>query len=120
MVAGDKSASTNSTASVHETLTNLTLLHSIPILDNRTMSKVLATGVTGYIGGHMFDHFVEAHPNEEYTIYGRSTEKLQKVKDAYPKVKISTVTGSLTDKDILEKAAYEAEIVFRGSFLPSV
>lgn len=77
------------------------------------MSTALVTGVTGYIGGHMFDTLLSHHggPAHKYIIYGRSKDKLAAVQKAYPKTNITIAVGSLEDEDALARAAEKCEIV---------
>lgn len=75
------------------------------------MTKIFVTGVTGYIGGDAFHVVYTKYPDYEYTVLGRSEEKLKAVTAKYPNVK--TVLGTLEDAEILTKAASEADIVLQ-------
>jgi N-acetyl-gamma-glutamylphosphate reductase len=67
--------------------------------------------VTGYIGGDAFYALEKAHPEYEYTVYVRNSDKGAQVAAIYPKVRL--VYGTLEDVDILEKEAARADIILR-------
>ncbi|GFP56616.1 hypothetical protein ACSS6W_004895 [Trichoderma asperelloides] len=71
--------------------------------------KVFLTGVTGYVGGTVFDHVYNAHKDYEYTVLVRDEARAQLVKAKYPTAKFAY--GALEDTDVIEKAAAEADIV---------
>ncbi|KAK0632445.1 NAD-dependent epimerase/dehydratase [Immersiella caudata] len=47
-------------------------------------TKLLLTGVTGYIGGDIFSVLIEAHPELEYTLIVRNEERANLVREKYP------------------------------------
>jgi N-acetyl-gamma-glutamylphosphate reductase len=53
------------------------------------------------------------HPDYEYACLVRSKDKGEKVKKAYPNVRI--VLGGLDDSEILEEEASRADIVLRST-----
>ncbi|KIW05054.1 uncharacterized protein PV09_04209 [Verruconis gallopava] len=69
--------------------------------------KIFITGITGYIGGSVFDAIVKRHPEYDVTAFVRKTPSDFEVK--YPDVKL--VYGTWDDSEILKKAASEADIV---------
>lgn len=73
--------------------------------------KVFVTGVTGYVGGTVFDYVYNAHKDYEYTVLVRDEARAQLVTAKYPTVKVAH--GALEDTDVIEKAAAEADIVIR-------
>lgn len=70
--------------------------------------------MTGYIAGDALYVLNKAHPDYEYAALVRSQEKADKVKAAYPNIRI--VLGDLDDSSILEEEAAKADIVLRKSF----
>lgn len=75
--------------------------------------KVFITGMTGYIAGDAFYTIHRAHPDYEYSALVRTEDKANKVRAAYPDVRI--VIGGLDDSSILEEEAAKADIVLRKS-----
>ncbi|KAM0455168.1 hypothetical protein ACHAO4_004043 [Trichoderma viride] len=71
--------------------------------------KVFVTGITGYVGGTVFDYAYNAHKDYEYTVLVRDEARAQLVKAKYPTAKFAY--GALEDTDVIEKAAAEADIV---------
>jgi len=72
-------------------------------------TKFFVTGATGYIGGTVLDRFL-SHPSASswsFSALVRSEEKGKKLKEAG----ITPILGSLSDLDIIEKAASEADVV---------
>lgn len=70
---------------------------------------VISTGSTGYIGGSVLDGVVKAYPDLEITALLRSVP--DEFSSRYPNIKI--VKGDFDAKEVIEKAAYEADIVLR-------
>lgn len=73
--------------------------------------KLFITGVTGYIGGDVFHAIVEKYPHLEVSsrCLVRSPESGRALEAAYPSVDV--VYGDLSDSDLLESAAADADIV---------
>jgi len=72
-------------------------------------TKFFITGATGYIGGTILDRLL-SHPSASsgsFFALVRSEEKAKKLKEAG----ITPILGSLSDLDIIEKAASEADVV---------
>lgn len=74
---------------------------------------VLTTGTTGYIGGDAAYAIYSKHKNHKYVHYGRNAESLVKVQQQLPGSEI--IVGALEDVKKLSDAAYNADIVLRGS-----
>ncbi|KAK4500250.1 hypothetical protein PRZ48_008439 [Zasmidium cellare] len=75
--------------------------------------KIFITGVTGYIAGDALFALNKAHPDYEYSALVRTQDKADKVKAAYPKIRI--VLGGLDDSQILEDEAARADIVLHAA-----
>jgi N-acetyl-gamma-glutamylphosphate reductase len=73
------------------------------------MTKIFATGVTGYIGGDAVFAILAAHPEFDVTCLVRDQSKGAQVAEAHPGIKI--VYGELDDGVLLEEAAANADIV---------
>ncbi|KAL2159573.1 hypothetical protein VTH06DRAFT_2142 [Thermothelomyces fergusii] len=73
------------------------------------MTKIFATGVTGYLGGDAAYAILQAHPEYEISCLVRDKEKGALVSAAHPSVRI--VHGSLDDSDLLEEEAANADVV---------
>ncbi|KAF2716180.1 NAD(P)-binding protein [Polychaeton citri CBS 116435] len=73
------------------------------------MTKIFATGTTGYIGGDALYAISTAHPEYEIAALVRSTEKGARIAKQYPSVRL--VYGGLDDVALIEKEASEADIV---------
>ncbi|KAB8208174.1 nucleoside-diphosphate-sugar epimerase [Aspergillus parasiticus] len=74
------------------------------------MTKLFATGATGYIGGDALTAIVAAHPEYEITALARSSEdKAAAINQAFPSVRV--VIGSLDDTELLVREAAKADIV---------
>jgi len=71
--------------------------------------KIFLTGATGYIGGDILYALLKAHPDYEYAILVRNSDKGALVAASYPKVRL--VYGSLDDAAILETEASKADVV---------
>lgn len=67
--------------------------------------------MTGYIAGDAFYALNKTHPDYEYAVLVRSQDKADKVKKAYPSVRI--VLGGLDDFDTLREEAAKADVVLR-------
>lgn len=75
----------------------------------------LSTGATGYIGGDALHALYTAHPEYEYAILVRNSDKGAAVAAEYPKVRL--VYGGLDDSELLEEEASKADIVLRIDIL---
>ena len=81
------------------------------------MTKIFATGVTGYLGGDAVHAILAAHPEYEVTSLVRDKTKGAQVAEAHPSIRI--VYGDLDDSTLLEEEAANTDIVcstFYGSF----
>ena len=72
-----------------------------------------STGATGYIGGDALYALEKAHPDYEYTIIVRDSDKGALVASKYPKTRL--VYGTLDDSALLEQESARADIVLRKS-----
>lgn len=70
--------------------------------------KIFLTGITGYIGGAVLERLWKRPDSSslEFTALVRSAEKAEKFKD----FGVKTVVGSLSDLDLIEKLASEADV----------
>ncbi|KIM94012.1 hypothetical protein OIDMADRAFT_35073 [Oidiodendron maius Zn] len=73
------------------------------------MTKIFATGVTGYLGGDAIYAILKAHPEYEVTCLVRDEGKSVKVAAAHPQIRI--VHGDLNDLKLVEEEAAQADIV---------
>ncbi|KAK4546501.1 hypothetical protein LTR36_001718 [Oleoguttula mirabilis] len=73
------------------------------------MTKIFATGATGYIGGDALYTIVNAHPEYDITCLVRNSDKGALVATYYPKIKL--VYGDLDSTELLEEEAKKADIV---------
>jgi len=73
------------------------------------MTKIFATGVTGYIGGDALYAISEAHPDYEITALVRNSDKGAKVAKVYPSIRL--VYGDLDSSDLITAEAQKADIV---------
>jgi N-acetyl-gamma-glutamylphosphate reductase len=73
------------------------------------MTKIFATGVTGYIGGDALYEITQAHPDYEITALVRNSDKGAKVAKVYPKIRL--VYGDLDSSDLITAEAQKADIV---------
>lgn len=71
------------------------------------------TGVTGYVGGTVFNTLVTAHP--EYSITVLLRDPKPSFSEKYPNVKV--IKGDFESTELLKDAASKADIVVR-TFLP--
>jgi nucleoside-diphosphate-sugar epimerase len=71
--------------------------------------KVFVTGITGYIGGDAFYELFSRHPDWDYAVMVRGTERGAQVARQYPNVRL--VYGSNQDTSILESESAKADIV---------
>lgn len=71
--------------------------------------NIFMTGITGYIGGAVLQHFLRHADASSFAITAliRSADKAEKLK-AFG---VNAVVGSLTDFKLVEKLASEADIV---------
>ena len=79
------------------------------LLTNDKMTKIFATGVTGYIGGDALCAIAEKHPEYEITCLVRDSTKGGQVASQYPKTKL--VYGDLDKVDLIEEESKKADIV---------
>jgi len=72
-------------------------------------TRILATGVTGYIGGSVLNELLNYHnlSKVEVTAVVRSPDKAEKLKE----LGINVVIGSHTDQKLMEKLAEETDLV---------
>jgi len=75
--------------------------------------KIFVTGATGYIAGDALAAIYNSHPDYEYACLVRSKEKADKVKEAFPNVRI--VLGGLDDSGLLEEESAKADIVLHAA-----
>ena len=75
------------------------------------LTNVCSTGATGYIAGDALVAIYNSHLDYEYACLVRTKEKADKVKEAFPNVRI--VLGSLDDSELLEEESAKADIVLR-------
>lgn len=80
------------------------------------MTKIFATGVTGYIGGDAIYAVANAHPEYDITCLVRNSDKGAQVAKEYPKIKL--VYGDLDSVDLIEEESKNADIVLSKSFKP--
>ncbi|KXH40734.1 hypothetical protein CNYM01_05609 [Colletotrichum nymphaeae SA-01] len=73
--------------------------------------KVFLTGVSGYVGGHLFVRLVQKHPEWNYSVLVRTEKQAVDILAKYPDIEV--VIGDLDNKDILVKAASTADIVLQ-------
>jgi N-acetyl-gamma-glutamylphosphate reductase len=73
------------------------------------MTKIFATGVTGYLGGDAVYAILAAHPEYEVTSLVRDKTKGAQVAEAHPNIRI--VYGDLDDGTLLEEEAANTDIV---------
>jgi nucleoside-diphosphate-sugar epimerase len=73
------------------------------------MTKIFATGTTGYIGGDALYALQKAHPEYEIAVLVRDEKKGEQVKSKLPSVRI--VHGDLDDSELIKKEASKADIV---------
>lgn len=97
-------------SSIINTNTHLHKANKI-IQTHNTMTKIFATGATGYIGGDALYVIANAHPDYEITCLVRNSDKGALVAKEYAKVKL--VYGDLDSTELLEEEAKKADIVCR-------
>lgn len=73
------------------------------------VTKVLATGVTGYVGGDALHSILEAHPDWDYAFLVRDPTRLGSITKKYPSIRV--VEGDLSNFDLLKAEAAAADIV---------
>jgi N-acetyl-gamma-glutamylphosphate reductase len=73
------------------------------------MTKIFATGVTGYIGGDALFAIARAHPDYDVTCLVRNSDKGALVAKDYPKFKL--VYGDLDAVNVIEEESKKADIV---------
>lgn len=73
------------------------------------MTKVFATGVTGYIGGDALFAIAKAHPEYDITCLVRNSDKGAQVASQFSTVKL--VYGDLDKVDVIEEESKKADIV---------
>ncbi|KAK0655669.1 hypothetical protein B0T16DRAFT_16025 [Cercophora newfieldiana] len=76
-------------------------------------TKLLLTGVTGYIGGDAFHVLKEAHPELEYTLIVRSEKRANAVREKYPDDKNVKIVVGAADSytTVLEEEASKTDII---------
>lgn len=70
-----------------------------------------STGVTGYVGGTVFNTLVTAHPEYNITVLLRNPQP--SFSEKYPNVKI--LKGDFDNFELLKDAASNADVVVRKS-----
>ena len=78
------------------------------------MTKIFATGTTGYIGGDALYAIANAHPEYEISALVRNSDKGALVAKQYPRIRL--VYGDLDKTELIEEEARKADIVCRKSF----
>ena len=86
-------------------------LFDSPLREVDTLLNYSRTGTTGYIAGDALFVLSQCHPEYEYAALVRSQEKADRVKKAYPSLRI--VLGDLDDYDTLNEESARADIVLR-------
>ncbi|KAK4898143.1 hypothetical protein LTR27_004150 [Elasticomyces elasticus] len=71
--------------------------------------KIFITGITGYIGGDLFEVLYKKHPDYDYSVLVRTQEKSDVVTKAYPRVKV--ILGGLDDLTLVEREAAKADVI---------
>ncbi|KAK5686039.1 hypothetical protein LTS10_002153 [Elasticomyces elasticus] len=61
--------------------------------------KILITGVTGYIGGDLFEVLYIKHPNYDYSVSMRTQERADVITKAYPSVEV--ILGRFDDLECM-------------------
>jgi N-acetyl-gamma-glutamylphosphate reductase len=74
----------------------------------------LRTGTTGYIGGDALYALEKAHPEYEYSVLVRSSDKGAPIAAAYPRIRL--VYGTLDDSNVIEEESARADVVLRKIF----
>ncbi|KAJ0107758.1 hypothetical protein J7T55_000020 [Diaporthe amygdali] len=72
--------------------------------------KIFMTGVTGYVGGTVFNTLVTAHPDYNITVLLR--EPKASFYEKYPSVKV--IQGNFEDFQVLKDTASKADMVHHG------
>lgn len=72
-----------------------------------------STGVTGYVGGDIFHTLYNAHPDWDYTLLVRNSDRGVPVAAKYPTPKL--IYGDLSASDVLSAAAAEADVVVHAA-----
>lgn len=80
------------------------------------MTKIFATGVTGFIGGDAIVAIANAHPEYDVTCLVRNSDKAASVAKDHASFKF--VYGDLDSAELLEEEAKKADIVLREAMLP--
>jgi nucleoside-diphosphate-sugar epimerase len=75
--------------------------------------KIFLTGVTGYIGGDIFHTLYTAHPDFDYTLLVRNSDRGAAVAAKYPSAKL--IYGDLSASDLISSAAAAADIVIHAA-----
>ncbi|RPA89094.1 NAD(P)-binding protein [Choiromyces venosus 120613-1] len=75
--------------------------------------KIFLTGVTGYIGGTVFNSLAEKHPEFEYAVMVRSQEAAKRVMEKYPKVRVEI--GDLGSEELLSRETANADIIINAA-----
>ncbi|KAK3063982.1 hypothetical protein LTS18_011196 [Coniosporium uncinatum] len=73
------------------------------------MTKIFATGCTGYIGGDALYAIANKHPEYDITCLARNSEKGGKIAAQYPNIKL--VYGDLNSAELIETESEKADIV---------
>jgi uncharacterized protein YbjT (DUF2867 family) len=74
---------------------------------------IFATGVSGYIGGHVIDDLIKKHPEYQVIALVRTEKQSETVRAAWPAVE--TVIGDLDNHDLMVEQGKRADVVLRRS-----
>lgn len=78
-------------------------------LQGRKLIENTSTGITGYVGGTVFNELVTSHPDYELTAFVRSTP--DNFEKNFPQVKL--IHGTWDDSSKLKEAAQKADITIQ-------
>jgi nucleoside-diphosphate-sugar epimerase len=75
-----------------------------------TKTQIFITGATGYIGGAVLERLLQHRtaPNSQITALVRNAAKIP----LFASIGVKTVDGSLDDGALLERQAFESDVVF--------
>lgn len=71
--------------------------------------RIFVTGVSGYIGGTVFETLVSSFPNYDYAVLVRGDSSAKKIQEKYPFARI--VRGDLDSLDLIQNEAAASDIV---------
>jgi len=73
--------------------------------------RVFVTGGAGYVGGQTLGTLIKAHPEYDVVVLVRNVEQVVVLQKTWPK--LTTVTGTLDDADVLAREGAKADVVLR-------